>query len=78
FSKSRLGDESQDWVRFGLAGGDAALNELGLQLSDASDSLASAGHLLAVRLSDGRAELWAPAAEATRLQSSLSAHLPQA
>ncbi|AVO51756.1 folate-binding protein YgfZ [Ectopseudomonas mendocina] len=78
FSKSKLSDESQDWIRFGLAGGDAVLNELGLQLGDASDSLSSAGQLLAVRLSDGRAELWAPATEASRLQSHLAAHLPQA
>ncbi len=78
FSKSKLSDESQDWVRFGLAGGDAVLSELGLHLGDASDSLSSAGQLLAVRLSDGRAELWAPAAEAARLQSHLAAHLPQA
>lgn len=78
FSKSKLNDESQDWVRFGLAGGDAVLSELGLQLGDASDSLSSAGQLLAVRLSDGRAELWAPVAEAARLQSHLAAHLPQA
>jgi folate-binding protein YgfZ len=78
FSKSKLSDESQDWIRFGLAGGDAVLNELGLQLGDASDSLSSAGQLLAVRLSDGRAELWAPATEAARLQSHLATHLPQA
>ncbi len=78
FSKSKLSDESQDWIRFGLAGGDAVLNELGLQLGDASDSLSSAGQLLAVRLSDGRAELWAPATEAARLQSHLADHLPQA
>jgi len=78
FSKSKLSDESQDWVRFGLAGGDTVLSELGLHLGDASDSLSSAGQLLAVRLSDGRAELWAPAAEAARLQSHLAANLPQA
>ncbi len=78
FSKSKLSDESSAWVRFGLAGGDAVLSELGLQLSDASDSLASTGTLLAVRLSDGRAELWAPAADAERLHSRLAAQLPQA
>lgn len=78
FSKSKLSDESAAWVRFGLAGGDALLNELGLQLGAASDSVTSAGQLLAVRLSDGRAELWAPATEAEQLQSRLAALLPQA
>lgn len=78
FSKSKLTDESTAWVRFGLAGGDALLNELGLQLGAASDSVTSAGQLLAVRLSDGRAELWAPATEAERLQGRLAAQLPQA
>ncbi|WP_161866598.1 CAF17-like 4Fe-4S cluster assembly/insertion protein YgfZ [Pseudomonas yangonensis] len=78
FSKSKLSDESAAWVRFGLAGGDAMLNELGLQLGAASDSVTSAGQLLAVRLSDGRAELWAPATEAEQLQGRLAALLPQA
>lgn len=77
FSKSKLSDESAAWVRFGLAGGDAMLNELGLQLGAASDSVTSAGQLLAVRLSDGRAELWAPATEAEQLQGRLAALLPQ-
>lgn len=78
FSKSKLSDESAAWVRFGLAGGDSMLNELGLQLGAASDSVTSAGQLLAVRLSDGRAELWAPATEAEQLQGRLAALLPQA
>ncbi|WP_212630074.1 folate-binding protein YgfZ [Pseudomonas sp. KB-10] len=78
FSKSKLSDESAAWVRFGLAGGDALLNELGLQLGAASDSVTSAGQLLAVRLSDGRAELWAPTTEAEQLQGRLAALLPQA
>lgn len=78
FSKSKLSDESAAWVRFGLAGADAVLSELDLQLGTASDSLASAGQLLAVRLSDGRAELWAPAEEAPKLQAQLAAQLPQA
>ncbi|MDR8013510.1 YgfZ/GcvT domain-containing protein [Ectopseudomonas guguanensis] len=78
FSKSKLTDESAAWVRFGLTDGDAVLGDLGLHLGPASDSVASAGPLLAVRLSDGRAELWAPAAEAERLQGRLAALLPQA
>lgn len=78
FSKSKLTDESAAWVRFGLSGGDAAVNELGLQLDSTSDALTSTGQLLAVRLSDGRAELWAPATEAEALQSRLATLLPQA
>ncbi|HBZ95014.1 MAG TPA: folate-binding protein YgfZ [Pseudomonas sp.] len=78
FSKSKLGDESAAWVRFGLAGGDAVLSELGLQLGAASDAITSAGQLIAVRLSDGRAELWAPATEAEQLRDRLAALLPQA
>ncbi|RRV36731.1 folate-binding protein [Pseudomonas sp. o96-267] len=78
FSKSTLSDERAAWVRFGLAGGDAVLGELGLQLGSASDSITSAGPLIAVRLSDGRAELWAPAAETEQLQGRLATALPQA
>src|SRR5690606_8960551 len=32
FSKSKLADESADWVRFGVAGGELLLRELGLTL----------------------------------------------
>lgn len=78
FSKSRLSDESAAWVRFGLAGADTALSELGLHLGAASDSLAGAGQFLGIRLSDGRAELWAPADTAAQVQAHLAAHLPQA
>ena len=78
FSKSRLSDESSAWVRFGLSGGDAVLNELGLQLGAASDAIARTDSLLAVRLSDGRAELWAPTEDAQALQAKLAARLPHA
>ncbi|WP_296269471.1 YgfZ/GcvT domain-containing protein [Pseudomonas sp. UBA6323] len=78
FSKSKLSDESAAWVRFGLAGGDAVLSELGLQLGAASDAITSAGQLIAIRLSDGRAELWAPATEAEQLRDRLAALLPRA
>jgi folate-binding protein YgfZ len=78
FSKSKLSDESTAWVRFGLAGGDALLAELGLELGAGRDALASVGELLAVRLSDGRTELWAPAAAAERLHTQLAAALAQA
>ncbi|MCY1490851.1 tRNA-modifying protein YgfZ [compost metagenome] len=77
FSKVTLGDESTAWVRFGLRGGDALLAGLGLQLPAESDRVARAGELIAVRLSDGRAELWAPAAQAAELRSRLAAELPE-
>jgi folate-binding protein YgfZ len=78
FSKSKLTDESAAWVRFGLQGGDAALVSLGIELPANSDSVAHHGELIAVRLSDGRCELWLPASAAEQIQAQLSLHLPQA
>lgn len=78
FSKSKLSDESAAWVRFGLSGADTLLSELDLDLGSAADSVASTDGLLALRLADGRTELWAPASEAAALQSKLSTQLPQA
>ncbi len=59
FSKSRLSDESERWNRFGLSGADEVLASLGLDLPQAPDSVARQEGLLAIRLSDGRTELWA-------------------
>jgi hypothetical protein len=78
FSKSKLIDESADWVRFGLQDGDAALASLGLDLPRDADSVARTDDLLAVRLSDGRAELWAPASQAENLHAQLDAQLAYA
>lgn len=78
FSKSKLADESADWVRFGLSGGDAALAALGLDLAPSTDCVARSDMLLALRLSDGRAELWAPASEAQRLHAHLASQLHEA
>lgn len=78
FSKSKLTDESAAWVRFGLQGGDAALTSLGLELPASSDSVARHDDLIAVRLSDGRCELWAPAAAREQLQAQLAALLTAA
>ncbi|WP_342244768.1 CAF17-like 4Fe-4S cluster assembly/insertion protein YgfZ [Pseudomonas sp. OTU5201] len=78
FSKSTLTDESANWVRFGLSQGDGALLALGLDLPQSADSVTRKGDLIAVRLSDGRAELWAPKDEATTLEARLAAQLPQA
>ncbi len=78
FSKSKLTDESATWIRFGLSAGDSALSALGLALPTEADSLVQADGRLALRLSDGRAELWAPAEQAEMLQQQLNQHLMQA
>jgi folate-binding protein YgfZ len=77
FSKAKLGDESETWVRFGLSGGEGALQALGLELAAEADSVASTESLLAIRLSDGRAELWTPAEQAESIRLQLSEQLPQ-
>jgi folate-binding protein YgfZ len=78
FSKSKLIDETAQWVRFGLSDGDAALQSLGLDLAQTADSLTQGHGLIAVRLSDGRAELWAQAAEAETVHARLTAQLREA
>jgi len=77
FSKSKLTDESPAWVRFGLSNGDDALMTLGLDLPQASDSVARANGLIAIRVSPARAELWVPADQAENVQARLAAQLPQ-
>lgn len=77
FSKSKLFDESEAWVRFGLSGGDDALASLGLELPASADEVAAAHELIAVRLSDGRSELWVRTSEAQRVHSHLAAQLKQ-
>lgn len=78
FSKSKLYDESTEWVRFGLSHGDGALVSLGLDLPQTADQVAFGHGLIAVRLSDGRVELWTRAAEAETTRSRLSAQLAEA
>lgn len=77
FSKSKLTDESAAWVRFGLADADQAIASLGLDLPAETDSVARHAELIAIRVSPGRAELWAPAAQADTLRSQLGATLAQ-
>ena len=77
FSKSALSDESAQWVRYGLSGGDEVLNAFGLELPAEADAIARHEALLAVRLSDGRAELWAPADQAEALDQRLATQLAQ-
>ncbi|BBN64749.1 tRNA-modifying protein YgfZ [Pseudomonas sp. KUIN-1] len=78
FSKSKLTDESADWVRFGLQDGDAALVSLGLDLPQQTDSVVRANDLMAIRVSPGRAELWVRSAEADSIKSRLASHLNEA
>ncbi|AZE88140.1 YgfZ/GcvT domain-containing protein [Pseudomonas orientalis] len=78
FSKSKLTDESATWVRFGLANADQALSALGLALPVETDSVVRTEALIAIRVSPGRAELWAPAEHSESLRSQLAQTLPQA
>ncbi|UZE25132.1 folate-binding protein YgfZ [Pseudomonas sp. B21-056] len=78
FSKSRLTDESAAWVRFGLENADAALTELGLALPAEIDSVARNEALIAIRVSPGRVELWAPAEQADALKIRLGTTLAEA
>lgn len=75
FSKSKLHDESAEWVRFGLHGGDAALESFGLDLPQTADATIQVHGLIAVRLPDGRAELWTPREEAETVKLRLASQL---
>ena len=77
FSKSKLTDESDAWVRFGVQHGDGALTALGLQLPLETDAVVRHGALIAVRVSPARAELWAPAEQAENLAARLGEQLAQ-
>ena len=77
FSKSKLTDESDAWVRFGVQHGDGALNALGLDLPLDTDAVVRHGALIAVRVSPARAELWAPAEQAENLATRLAEQLAQ-
>lgn len=77
FSKAKLSDESANWVRFGLAGGDATLSGLGLELPQEDGAMVRSDDLIAIRVSSDRAELWAPAEQAEHLARQLAAQLPE-
>ncbi|WP_265534199.1 CAF17-like 4Fe-4S cluster assembly/insertion protein YgfZ [Pseudomonas saponiphila] len=77
FSKAKLSDESANWVRFGLAGGDATLSGLGLELPQEDGAVVRSDDLIAIRVSSDRAELWAPAEQAEHLARQLAAQLPE-
>ena len=76
FSKATLEDESQAWARFGVHQGEAALASLGLELNDEAGATVRLDDLIAVRVSPGRAELWAPARQAGTLGEALARLLP--
>ena len=78
FSKSKLSDESDAWVRFGIDGGDKALEDLGLDLPREADRVARGEGLLAIRFADGRAELWVQASAAASVHSRLAEQLSEA
>ena len=78
FSKSKLTDDSANWVRFGLVNADSVLQSLGLDLPAETDSVARASDLIAIRASVGRAELWAPVEQTESLVQHLKAQLPEA
>jgi folate-binding protein YgfZ len=77
FSKATLADESQAWCRFGLQHGDAALHALGLEVPAEAGATQRHAGLIAVRVSAGRIELWAPAEQADSVRSILASSLPE-
>ena len=79
FSKSRLHDASTEWTRWGLSSDtDSVLTQLGLSLAPEANAVARSEQALAVRLFDGRVELWAQAAQTDVIQQQLSQQLPEA
>lgn len=77
FSKATLTDESAAWVRFGLQGGDTALQALGLDVPAAAGSTVRHDGLIAIAVSAGRVELWVPAQNADSVRQALAAALPE-
>ncbi|CAM4071088.1 tRNA-modifying protein YgfZ [Pseudomonas reidholzensis] len=77
FSKATLTDESGAWARFGLEQGESALQALGLALPEDTGATVRQEDLLAIRVSPGRAELWAPAEQAAAVREQLTATLAE-
>jgi folate-binding protein YgfZ len=77
FSKSTLSDATADYARFGLSQADEALTALDLPLPQAAGSVVVVDVIRAVRLSDGRCELWVAAEQGAALQAKLASLLPQ-
>ncbi|GLK88174.1 CAF17-like 4Fe-4S cluster assembly/insertion protein YgfZ [Pseudomonas turukhanskensis] len=77
FSKSTLSDESAEWLRLGLVDADEVLGELGLMLPTDADGVARTENLLAIRLPDGRVELWVRQAIRAEVLQQIQAKLPE-
>ncbi|WP_085675187.1 MULTISPECIES: folate-binding protein YgfZ [unclassified Pseudomonas] len=77
FSKATLTDESTAWARFGLQGGDAALQALGLDVAPVAGSTARHNGLIAITVSAERTELWVPADQAANVRQQLAATVPE-
>lgn len=77
FSKVSLSDASQAWTRFGLVGGEPVLAKLAIELPEQADSVARGSDCLAIRLRDGRVELWCHTSQATSLRAQLIEHLSE-
>ena len=77
FSKATLSDESAAWARFGLQGGEAALQALGFTPPVEAGATVRHEGLIAIAVSAGRVELWVPAEQAAHVGAALAASLPE-
>ena len=78
FSKAKLTDDSDAWVRFGLQEGERALQDLGIEVPAQIDGISRHNGLIAIAVSTGRIELWVPAEQAEQVHAQLAAKLSQA
>ncbi|MBM3107702.1 folate-binding protein YgfZ [Pseudomonas sp. V1] len=78
FSKAKLTDDSDAWVRFGLQEGERALQDLGIEVPAQIDGISRRNGLIAIAVSTGRIELWVPAEQAEQVHAQLAAKLSQA
>ena len=76
FSKAKLTDETAEWARFGIEGGDAVLGELGLPLPAEANAVVRSEQGFAIRVSANRAEIWVSSADAATVREQLEARLP--
>ncbi|WP_457435770.1 CAF17-like 4Fe-4S cluster assembly/insertion protein YgfZ [Pseudomonas sp. TE3786] len=77
FSKSTLSDDSAEWLRLGLHDADELLSELGLMLPNDADGVARGEGLFAIRLPDGRIELWLQQAIRAAVLQQIQGKLPE-
>ncbi|MDZ3995723.1 folate-binding protein YgfZ [Pseudomonas sp. Teo4] len=77
FSKATLTDESAAWARFGLQGGAAALDALGMAQPATAGATVRHERLIAIGVSTDRVELWVPAEQADAVREQLAAALPE-